>query len=87
MDEIGGEVSQKMSADIRIVDLATKRSELALNCRFRSLCYAHSKNCYTCPRRGGVQYILKNSEGRFHDAWGVFDTSGGYRSANVTEIG
>lgn len=86
MDEIGGEVSEEMSLNVKIVDLATKRRELALNCRFRSVCNARSKNCYTCPRRGGVQYILRNSEGGFHEAWGVFDVSGGYRSADPTEI-
>jgi hypothetical protein len=75
-----------MSVEIGIVDLATKRTELALNCRFRSVCYARSKNCYTCPRRGGVQYILRNSEGGFQDSWDKFEISGAYRSANATEI-
>ena len=87
MDEGGeGAVTDRIPANIRIVDLATRRRELALNCRFRSVCYARSKNCYICPRRGGVQYILRNSEGGFDDGWEVFKVSGAYRSAGVNQV-
>ncbi len=85
MEERGGAVTDRIPANLKIVDLSTRREELALNCRFRSICLAHSKNCYTCPRRGGVQYILRDSEGRFNDSWDVFRTSGAYRSENATQ--
>ncbi len=85
MDE-GGAATDRIPVNVKIVDLATRRNELALNCRFRSVCHARSKNCYTCPRRGGVQYILRNSGGSFDDAWELFKVSGGYRSSGVSEV-
>ena len=86
MDERGGEVTDRIPVSIKIVDLATRRNELALNCRFRSVCYAHSKNCYTCPRRRGVQYILRSSDGRFNETWEVFEVSAAYHSADPAQI-
>ncbi len=66
MDEEGGVLSDRIPVNVKIVDLAHRRIELALNCRFQSICIARSKNCHICPRRGGVQYTLKNSEDDYH---------------------
>ena len=86
MEDRGGAVTDRIPESIKIVDLATKRNELALNCRFRSICYAHSKNCYTCPRRRGVQYILRSSDGRFGDTWEIFELSAAYQPTDPTQI-
>jgi len=73
MDERGGVVSDRIPVNVKIVDLAHKRRELALSCRFQSVCVARSKNCHICPRREGVQYTLRNSEDDYHGTWEGLD--------------